>query len=96
MEVQITIHTRYYENYETEEGTPKWKAKGMHRFTLDADQYDVMYTRDLDGILSDMVADRSNSYEKFEYLRHDVDFSEPTRLSKEDFVSRLNEQLKNG
>ena len=97
MDTTIRITAQYYENYAIgpngPEGTPHWKPKGGHEFIVKADSDIVMYADDLKEILIEMVAAQSNDYEKFEYIDHDVQFSEPTLLSTEDFISKVQKQF---
>ena len=97
MDTTIRITAQYYENYAIgpngPEGTPYWKPKGGHEFIVKADSDIVMYADDLKEILIEMVAAQSNDYEKFEYIDHDVQFSEPTLLSTEDFISKVRKQF---
>ena len=93
MDTTIRITAQYYENYGLYEGTEHWKPKGGHEFIIKADSNMVMYADDLKEILIEMVAAQSNDYEKFEYIDHDVQFSEPTLLSTEDFISKVQKQF---
>jgi len=97
MDTTIRITAQFYENYAIGpnglEGTPYWKPKGGHEFIIKADSDMVMYADDLKEILIEMVAAQSNDYEKFEYIDHDVQFSEPTLLSTEDFISKVQKQF---
>jgi len=97
MDTTIRITAQYYENYAIGpnglEGAPYWKPKGGHEFIIKADSNMVMYADDLKEILIEMVAAQSNDYEKFEYIDHDVQFSEPTLLSTEDFISKVQKQF---
>ena len=95
--ITIRITAQYYENYAIGpnglEGAPYWKPKGGHEFIIKADSDVVIYADDLKEILIEMVAAQSNDYEKFEYIDHDVQFSEPTLLSTEDFISKVQKQF---
>jgi len=97
MDTTIRITAQYYENYAIGpnglEGAPYWKPKGGHEFIIKADSDVVIYADDLKEILIEMVAAQSNDYEKFEYIDHDVQFSEPTLLSTEDFISKVQKQF---
>jgi len=97
MDTTIRITAQYYENYAIGpnglEGAPYWKPKGGHEFIIKADSDVVIYADDLKEILIEMVAAQSNDYEKFEYIDHDVQFSEPTILSTEDFISKVQKQF---
>ena len=86
----IQILTQYYENYGFNEGTEHWKPKGGFEFTVEVDSDVLMYTNDLKAILSQMVQEQSNELERFEYIEHNVSFSEPYQLDTE----RFNELVK--
>lgn len=97
MDTTIRITAQFYENYAIgpngPEGTPYWKPKGGHEFIIKANSDAVMYAPDLKEILTDMVAEQSNDYEKFEYIDHEVIFSEPTELSSEGFLTKVQQQF---
>ena len=97
MDTTIRITAQFYENYAIGpnglEGTPYWKPKGGHEFIIKANSDVVMYADDLKAILTDMVAEQSNDYEKFEYIDHEVIFSEPTELSSEGFLTKVQQQF---
>ena len=90
MDVTIRISAQYYENY-SDTDTPYWKPKGGHEFTIKADADTIFYTYDsnLKEILSKMVADESDSHNKYEYLGHEVKFFEATELSNDKFEKLL-------
>ena len=90
MDVTIRISAQYYENY-SDTDTPYWKPKGWHEFTIKADADTIFYTYDsnLKEILSKMVADESDSHNKYEYIDHEVIFFEPTELSNDKFEKLL-------
>jgi hypothetical protein len=90
MDVTIRISAQYYENY-SDTDTPYWKPKGGHEFTIKADADTIFYTYDsnLKEILSKMVADESDSHNKYEYIDHEVIFFEPTELSNDKFEKLL-------
>jgi hypothetical protein len=99
MDTTIRITAQFYENYAIgpngPEGAPYWKAKGGHEFILKADSDLVMYAPNLKDILTEMVADQSNQYEKFVYIGHEVQFSEPSELSSEIFLTKVRNQFEN-
>ena len=100
MDTTIRITAQFYENYNVGpngvntygDGQPHWKPKGGREFIIKADSDTIIYADNVEEILTKMVADQSNDYEKFEYLDHEVIFFEPTELSSEDFESKVNEQ----
>lgn len=74
----IQVTAQYYENY-SDTTSPYWKPKGGvdFHFPLDADL--VLYApKDiLVEALSTMVDEQSNEYSRYEYLDHEVKFSNP-------------------
>jgi hypothetical protein len=90
MDVTIRISAQYYENY-SDTDTPYWKPKGGHEFTIKADADTIFYTYDsnLKEVLSKMVADESDSHNKYEYIDHEVIFFEATELSNDKFEKLL-------
>jgi hypothetical protein len=99
MDTTIRITAQFYENYAIgpngPEGAPHWKPKGGHEFILRVDSDTVMYAPNLKDILTEMVADQSNQYEKFEYIEHEVQFSAPSELSAEIFLTKVRNQFEN-
>lgn len=97
MDTTIRITAQFYENYAIGpnglEGAPYWKPKGGHEFIIKADSDMVIYADDLKTILTEMVAEQSNDYEKFEYIDHEVIFSKPTELSSKVFESKVSKQF---
>lgn len=82
MDILVTITAQYFENYNTsDEGAPYWKAKGGQTFTLRADADSFMYAREfcVEAIQA-LLARESNSHCRYEYIDHDLVFSEPIEL----------------
>jgi hypothetical protein len=78
MKINVLVSAQYYENY-SDTATPYWKAKGGVDFSFPIDADIVMYTP-LDAMemaLIKMVAMQSNEYSRYEYLSHEVKFSQP-------------------
>lgn len=74
----IQVTAQYYENY-SDTNTPYWKPKGSvdFHFPLDADL--VLYAPKsvLVEALTKMVEEQSNGYALYEYIDHEVKFSNP-------------------
>ena len=74
----IQVTAQYYENY-SDTTTPYWKPKGAvdFHFPLDADA--VLYAPKgvLVEALTKMVEEQSNEYSLYEYIDHEVKFSNP-------------------
>ena len=76
------------------EGRTHWKPKGGHQFTMEVTTDVVMYTDDLEGKLTEIVKEQSNDLEKFEYRDHEVLFQEPTELSYDLLMKKIdNEEM---
>ena len=84
----IQVIAQYYENY-SDTTTPYWKPKGGvdFHFPLDADTAFNIPPKVLVEALTKMVEERSNDYSRYEYLEHEVKFSNPI------VVEGLHEQL---
>jgi hypothetical protein len=74
----IQVTAQYYENY-SDTTTPYWKPKGGvdFHFPLDADVVLNIPPKMLVDALTKMVEERSNDYSRYEYLEHEVKFSNP-------------------
>ena len=92
METTIRISTQYYENY-GDSVKPYWKPKGGFEFIIKADTDLLMYAQDLKTVLAQMVADESTGHERFEYIEHEVHFTDPYQLSTMQFEQRVREQF---
>ena len=82
MDTLISITAQYYENYNTSgEGAPHWKPKGGQIFTLRADSDLFFYVEDrCVEAIKILLAKESNSYCRYEYIEHELIFSEPVEL----------------
>jgi hypothetical protein len=78
MMINVLVSAQYYENYSDTE-TPYWKPKGGVDFSFPVDSELVMYVRRefLENVLIKMVEKQSNDYSRYEYLSHEVKFSNP-------------------
>lgn len=87
----VRIEAQYYENYGTDQA-PHWKPKGGQEFSLRADSDSFFYCKEecikaIQKILSGMSSD----YVRYEYLSHDLVFSEPHVIHTEAFEAALQE-----
>lgn len=90
MMINILVSAQYYENYNTTgEGAPYWKPKGGvdFSFPIDSDLVLNIPSKMLVDALINMVEEQSNEYSRYEYIDHEVKFSNPI------VVEGLNEQL---
>jgi hypothetical protein len=78
MNVIVLVSAQYYENYSDSE-TPYWKPKGGVDFSFPANPDLVMYAPQgaLESAIGRLVEAQSNGYARYEYLSHEVKFSEP-------------------
>lgn len=80
MSTLVQITAQYYENYGSPEN-PFWKAKGGQIFTIRADMYDLMYDKEnVVKAIEMLLTEQCNSHCRYEYLDHEVIFSEPVGL----------------
>ena len=80
MMINILVSAQYYENYNTTgEGAPYWKPKGGvdFCFPIDSDLVMYAYKEDLKSALIKMVEEQSNEHSLYEYIDHEVKFSNP-------------------
>jgi hypothetical protein len=78
MMISILVSAQYYENY-SDNQTPYWKPKGGVDFSFPVDSELVMYIPNgvLENALTKMVEEQSNEYSRYEYISHEVKFSNP-------------------
>ncbi len=90
MNITVLVSAQYYENYSDTE-TPYWKPKGGVDFSFPVDADLLMYTPEnqLVSALNRLVEAQGNGYARYEYLSHEVKFSEPT------IVEGLDAELEN-
>ncbi len=80
MSTLVQISAQYYENYGSEQN-PSWKAKGGQIFTIRADMYDLMYDKEnVVKAIEMLLTEQCNSHCRYEYIDHEVIFSEPVEL----------------
>ena len=74
----IQVTAQYYENY-SDTSTPYWKPKGAvdFHFPLNADVALYAPKGVLVEALIKMVEEQSNDYSLYEYIDHEVKFSNP-------------------
>ena len=84
MESKLIVTCQYYENYNVgPDGfgqVPYWKPKGGHTFSMPIDSDVVLYadTDELIQAIKNLVEKQNSIAEKFEYIEHELVFSEPT------------------
>ena len=84
MNAKLIVTCQYYENYNVgPDGfgeVPYWKPKGGHTFVMPIDSDVVLYadTDELIQAIKNLVEKQNSIAEKFEYIEHELVFSEPT------------------
>lgn len=90
----VIITTQYFENYNVGpdgfntmgDGTPHWKPKGESLWQIEMDA-DLLMMSDPHEVFGRMIAKHNNEAERFEYITHDVRWSEPHVLgTEEDYI----------
>ena len=76
--ISILVSAQYYENY-SDSKNPYWKPKGGADFSFPVDSDLAIYAckEDLKAALMKMVEDQGNEYSRYEYISHEVKFSDP-------------------
>ena len=95
MNVKISVNTQRYENYGFHEGNEYWKPKGGMLFTIeDIDSDLVMYADNKKVVeaIQRQLELRSSDLEKFEYIDHEVIFSE-AKIAGVDFSDSLTQLM---
>lgn len=94
MKVTVRVNAQRYENYGFHEGREYWKPKGGTYFTVEDVDSDVVDYADKNLIkeaLIEQLESFSNDLERYEYIDHEVIFSE-MKIAGVDFsdaVSKL-------
>jgi hypothetical protein len=78
MMISILVSAQYYENY-SDSKNPYWKPKGGADFSFPVDSDLAIYAckEDLKNALMKMVDEQGNEYSRYEYISHEVKFSDP-------------------
>ena len=90
MTTLVHIFTQYYENYGSVEA-PHWKPKGGQMFSVNVDSDALMYCED-DVIINTMkhaVSQHDSFLFKYEYVSHELVFSDIISLNDEEFANQL-------
>jgi hypothetical protein len=95
MKVKINVNAQRYENYGFHEGREYWKPKGGTLFVIeDVDVDDVTYSwqEQIVAAIKEQLEANSNDLEKFEYIDHEVIFSE-AKIAGVDFSDSLSKLM---
>jgi len=95
MKTLVRISAQYYENYAAHNSNwdgkkEGWKAKGGQEFFTYVHADDFIYVPDFcQKAIKSLLAEKSNLYVRYEYVEHELIFSEPIAL--EGFEEKLNQ-----
>lgn len=95
MKVKINVNAQRYENYGFHEGREHWKPKGGTLFVIeDVDMDEVTYSweEQIVAAIKDQLTQYSNDIVKFQYIDHDVIFSE-AKIAGVDFSDSLSKLM---
>lgn len=95
MNVKISVNAQRYENYGFHEGREYWKPKGGMLFTIEDIDSDVVMYADHKKVVEAIQRQlelRSSDLEKFEYIDHEVIFSE-AKIAGVDFSDSLTQLM---
>ena len=89
MKTLVQITAQYFENYNFfDGGTPHWKPKGGQVFNMYVDSDLFFYTEDMCvEAIKVMLEEQCDKLNKFEYISHELIFSEPIVLDNDKFES---------
>ena len=95
MNVKISVNAQRYENYGFHEGREYWKPKGGMLFTIEDIDVDIVMYADNKKVVKAIQRQlelRSSDLEKFEYIDHEVIFSE-AKIAGVDFSDSLTQLM---
>lgn len=100
MKNTVIINTQYKENYGAHdwdgngECPQHWKMKGGFQFQLEMNTDFLLYEESACiEVFKKMLTNESNDHEAFEYIDHEIQWSEPTKLNSEEFMAMLQKQV---
>ena len=95
MNVKISVNAQRYENYGFHEGREYWKPKGGTLFVIedvDMDQVTYSWEEQIVAAIKEQLKANSSDLEKFEYIDHEVIFSE-AKIDGVDFSNSLTQLM---
>ena len=95
MKVKINVNAQRYENYGFHEGREYWKPKGGTLFVIedvDMDQVTFSWEEQIVAAIKEQLEANSNDLERFEYIDHEVIFSE-AKIAGVDFSDSLSKLM---
>ena len=85
--VNVLVNCQYFENYNVGpdgfntfgDGKPHWKPKGGHQFLMPLNSDTVMYIEpsELVDAIKVLVEKQNNIANRFQYIDHEIQWSEP-------------------
>ena len=100
MKNKVIINCQYKENYGAHDwdgnGTcpQHWKMKGGFQFSVEMNTDLLMYDEsNCIKVFKQMLDVESNDYEAFEYIDHEIQWSEPTKLDSDKFLKLLQKEV---
>jgi hypothetical protein len=89
MKTLVRIIAQYYENY-SDSNVPYWKPKMGQEFTLRVESDHFMYTQEnaIESIKK-LLAEQSDSHNRYEYVSHELVFFEPIALDAAKFETLI-------
>ena len=94
---KTTVIAQYFENYAIDKDgfkdKPYWKPKGSVNFEIEIDSDILMYT-DVKKVFEKMIEKHNSIGEKFEYIDHAIQFSEPINLGTQEDYVKISQELK--
>ena len=100
MKSKVIIDCQYKENYGAHDwdGTGAcpnhWKMKGGFQFSVEMDADLLLYDKEnCIKVFKQMLETESTDYEAFEYIDHEIQWSEPTKLDSDKFLKLLQKEF---
>ncbi len=83
----VLITAQYFENYSDDPKSPHWKPKFGQQFKIvaDTEQLDcfVYETSNMQEVIEKILARKSNSHVRYEFVELERQFSEPENITEE-------------
>ena len=99
MKSKVIINCQYKENYGAHDWDgngqcpQRWKMKGGFQFSVEMDADFLLYEEEsCVAVFNQMLEAESNDYEAFEYIDHEIQWSEPTKLDSDKFLKLLQKE----
>jgi len=100
MKNTVIINAQYKENYGSHdwngigECPQSWKSKGGFQFSIEMNADFLLYEEaSCIEVFKQMLTAESNNHEAFEYIDHEIQWSEPTKLDSDKFLQMLQKEV---